>query len=249
MSDVDQAGHEDLDLLAAEYVMAVVSIEEQKRIEALIRSEPALAGLVASWRRRLGPLDQTAAEGHVSEDLWSRIDKTIGQETAAAAPSIRRGTVEAPSRWSVLWESLAFWRVTGLSALAAALVLAIGTGYFAIEASRQPVLVAVLMTDQNEAAAVVNAFADGRAELRALKFFEIPAGRAIEIWTLWDRSVGPKSIGLIRSVSGKVSLRLDGLPKPAPGQLFEMTLEPATGSPIGRPTGPVLNKGNAAVAL
>jgi anti-sigma-K factor RskA len=248
MSDVDQAGHEDLDLLAAEYVMGVVPLEEHKRIEALIRSEPTLAGLVASWRRRLGPLDQTAAEGRVSEDLWSRIDKSIGPDVVEAAP-VRNGSVAPASPWSALWGSLAFWRVTGLSAMAAALVLAIGTGYFAIEASRQPVLVAVLMTDQNEAAAVVNAFADGRAELRALKSFEIPAGRAIEIWTLWDRSVGPKSVGLIQSVSGKVSLRLDGLPKPAPGQLFEMTLEPVTGSPIGRPTGPVLNKGNAAVAL
>jgi anti-sigma-K factor RskA len=90
MSDVDQAGHEDLDLLAAEYVMGVVPLEEHKRIEALIRSEPTLAGLVASWRRRLGPLDQTAAEGRVSEDLWSRIDKSIGPDVVEAAP-VRNG--------------------------------------------------------------------------------------------------------------------------------------------------------------
>jgi anti-sigma-K factor RskA len=243
---------EDLEALAAEYVMGLAPREDVARIEALIGSDAAFAALVEAWHRRLGPLDETAADERVTEDLWSRIDQSIGQgaetvataEPEAAAPA-RRDVNKSPS----LWDSLAFWRMAGLSAMAASLVLAIGTGYFAIEASRQPVLVAVLMTDQNEAAAVVSAFADGRAELRTLKAIEIPAGRAIEIWTLWDRSVGPKSVGLIQSVSGKVSLRLDGLPKPAPGQLFEMTLEPATGSPIGRPTGPVLNKGNAAVAL
>jgi anti-sigma-K factor RskA len=49
--------------------------------------------------------------------------------------------------------------------------------------------------------------------------------------------------------AGRTTLRLDNLPKPQPGQLFEMTLEPSTGSPTGRPTGPVLNKGNATTAL
>jgi anti-sigma-K factor RskA len=32
-------------------------------------------------------------------------------------------------------------------------------------------------------------------------------------------------------------------------QLFEITLEPEGGSPNGRPTGPILFKGNAARAL
>jgi hypothetical protein len=36
---------------------------------------------------------------------------------------------------------------------------------------------------------------------------------------------------------------LKDLPPPGPDQLFEITLEPAAGSPTGRPTGPVLFKG------
>ena len=41
----------------------------------------------------------------------------------------------------------------------------------------------------------------------------------------------------------------EDLPRTRPDQLFEITLEPRGGSPIGRPTGPILMKGNAQRAL
>jgi anti-sigma-K factor RskA len=37
------------------------------------------------------------------------------------------------------------------------------------------------------------------------------------------------------------------LPMPIESQLYEITLEPATGSPTGRPTGPILYKGLATI--
>ncbi|MDH7799786.1 MULTISPECIES: anti-sigma factor [unclassified Beijerinckia] len=246
MSDPVETPEEARDALAAEYVLGLVDAVDLPRLETLMETDVDLARRVGAWRQRLGALDETAVPGRANEALWSRIDVALNPRTATA---VARRPVVAPSRWAALWDSLAFWRMTGLAAVAAALVLAVGMGYFAHQAGQQPVLVAVLMTDQNEAAAVVRAFANGRAELQAIKPIAIPPGRAIEIWTLWDRTVGPKSIGLIQNVSGKIDLRLDGLPRPTAGQLFEMTLEPATGSPIGRPTGPILNKGNAAVAL
>jgi anti-sigma-K factor RskA len=42
--------------------------------------------------------------------------------------------------------------------------------------------------------------------------------------------------------------RKANLSAPSIGQLFEITLEPSSGSPTGRPTGPVLFKGNTALA-
>jgi anti-sigma-K factor RskA len=115
-------------------------------------------------------------------------------------------------------------------------------------ASRAPVLVAVLLTDASRPAAVVNAFADGRIELIPLDTIPVPPGKALEIWTLWDRARGPVSVGLI-DAARRVNLRLEGLPTPGPNQLFEITLEPATGSPTGRPTGPILMKGTTSATL
>lgn len=40
-----------------------------------------------------------------------------------------------------------------------------------------------------------------------------------------------------------VRLDLGKLPLPGENQLFEITLEPETGSPTGKPTGPILMKG------
>jgi len=99
-----------------------------------------------------------------------------------------------------------------------------------------------------EAGAIVNAFANGRVELVPLRPIEVPAGRTLQVWTLWDRAVGPKSIGLTGQ-SRTLQLNLESLPETVQNQLFEITLEPEGGSPIGRPTGPILFKGNAARAL
>jgi anti-sigma-K factor RskA len=148
-----------------------------------------------------------------------------------------------------LWRSLAFWRVAGMASAAAALILGVGLAYVASERARTPILVAVLVTEgSTEPAAVVNAFADGRTELVPLRAIAVPPDRALEIWTLWDRSVGPRSIGLLDQTRS-VRLNLQNMPKPGPNQLFEITLEPKTGSPTGRPTGPVLMKGLASTAL
>ena len=72
-------------------------------------------------------------------------------------------------------------------------------------------------------------------------------GKALEIWTLWDRAVGPRSVGLIDRAR-TTPLRLDQLPL-GTNQLFEITIEPATGSPTGRPTGPIVAKGTTSQAL
>jgi anti-sigma-K factor RskA len=74
----------------------------------------------------------------------------------------------------------------------------------------------------------------------------VPEGRAIEVWSLPSCERGPVSVGL-RDRARTLQLSLKDLPRP--DQLFELTLEPATGSPTGRPTGPVLFKGNIALAL
>ncbi|WP_342361241.1 anti-sigma factor [Terrarubrum flagellatum] len=150
------------------------------------------------------------------------------------------------ARW---WASLAFWRFAGLAGSFAAIALAVGLAYTYRQAMRQPVLIAVLMSpDGNQPTAIVHAFSDGRADMTPLVQFDIPAGKVVEIWTLWDKALGPRSVGLLDR-TGRMTLKLEGLPTPKPGQVFEMTLESAGGSPTGKPTGPVLNKGEATTAL
>ena len=86
------------------------------------------------------------------------------------------------------------------------------------------------------------------AQSAAVAISPTPAGRALQVWTLPSRERGPVSVGLMDQAR-TLQLSLKDLPPPGPDQLFEITLEPATGSPTGRPTGPVLFKGNTALAL
>jgi anti-sigma-K factor RskA len=236
--------------LAAEYVIGLLDGDERRIAERLSEDDADFHAAVAQWQARLAELDATAAPMLPEGALWSRIEMGLAQApaplrvedpTPVAIP--RAGTT-----FEALWRSLPFWRITGIAGVVASLLLALGVGLLATRAAQEPVLIAVLLTEQNRPAAVVNAFADGNAELIPLEQIPVPPGRSLEIWTLWDRARGPVSVGLIDEAR-TVRLNVSNLPQTAPNQLFEVTLEPATGSPTGRPTGPVLMKGSTSAAL
>ncbi|MGV3634019.1 MAG: anti-sigma factor [Pseudorhodoplanes sp.] len=233
------------DLLAAEFVAGLLAPEARIEAERRVEREPAFAKRVEQWRTRLSDLDETAPPMTPDAGLWQRIERQIA--TSAQKSS-------APPGWlSRLWNSIEGLRAATATSLAAACVFAIVAGvalsYATREAIRKPVYVAILVSDDTrQPGAVVNAFADGRVEMIPLTEINVPAGRALEIWTLWDRNVGPRSVGLIDRAQ-TVRLNLDKLPPTGPDQLFEITLEPAGGSPTGRPTGPILYKGTTSRSL
>lgn len=231
--------------LAAEYVLGFLQGPERLLAENLLAGDAGFAREVARWQQHLGELDHAASPLDLPPGLWPRLEKSLSSLPRGVAPATT--TLPFLSRISTLWESISFWRAAGLTAAFASLVLAIGLGLAVREARRTPDLVAILVGDGNQPAAVVNAFADGRTELVPLEAFAVPEGKALEIWTLWDRAIGPRSVGLIGK-SQATRLRLDKLPL-GKGQLFEITLEPSSGSPTGRPTGPVLAKGLTTQAL
>lgn len=233
-------------LLAAELVSGLLDPEQRALAERRAERDAAFAALVQAWRERLSDLDRTAPEMPPDPELWRRIESRLG----AAAPSSRAAT---PGLFARLWNSIEGLRAATATSAAAALVFAIVAGaaltYATREALRKPIYVAILVNDDTkQPGAVVNAFADGRVEMIPLTEINVPPGRALEIWTLWDRNVGPRSVGLIDRAQ-TVRLNLDRLPPTGPDQLFEITLEPAGGSPIGRPTGPILYKGTTSRPL
>lgn len=237
------------DRLAAEYALGLLEGQDAARAEVLFETDAAFTTAVTRWAAHLAEIDRSAPELQPATVLWERIGAGLGP-AVAPPPAVqpRRASSSTRSVWEALWSSIGFWRPAGLVAACAALILAVGLAASIRSASRAPVLVAVLLTDASRPAAVVNAFADGRTELIPLDAIAVPPGKALEIWTLWDRARGPVSVGLI-DAARRVTLRLDGLPAPAPDQLFEITLEPASGSPTGRPTGPILMKGTTSTAL
>ena len=232
------------DDVAADYVMGLLEPAAAAEAERRIAVDTAFAQAVENWRARLNDFDTTAGPIAPSGTLWSRIDANLGAPTHSEP---------RPAMLARLWNSLDALRLTTASATAAAILCA-GLAVFFYQAARntaatKPVYVAILVSDTTRlAGAVVNTFADGHAELVPLVAIDVPAGRALQIWTLWDRAVGPKAVGLIERARS-TRLDIERLPQTAVDQLFEITLEPEAGSPIGRPTGPILFKGTTSRAL
>ena len=225
--------------LAGEYVLGVLEGEAKAAAERRIASDAEFAREVESWRSRFAAFDDTTQTHAASDTLWRNIESGVS-DSAAREPA-------SSSLWSRFWNNLPALRAAALGTSLAALLLAVGLGFAIRAAYQQPTMIAVLV-DGNRTGAVVQAFADGRVVLLPLTEINVPPGRAIEVWTLPSRERGPVSVGLMNQAR-TLTLSLKDLPAPKPDQLFELTLEPATGSPTGRPTGPVLFKGNTALAL
>jgi len=231
--------------LAAEYVLGLLAEDVRADVDRRIAFDESFAHMVDLWRGRFAEFDETAEEHPPSDDLWSLIERDV-----ANPPVVQPRARDTLQRF---WGSLHALRLATMCSAAAAIgfaVLAIGSLYYARDvASRTPVYVAVLVNEATgQTGAVVNVFAGGRVEMIPLTDIDVPEGRALQIWTLWDRAVGPRPVGLITRAHA-IRLDLENLPATSADQLFEITLEPAGGSPVGRPTGPILFKGTTARAL
>lgn len=231
------------DLLAAEYVAGLLDQAEMAAIETRLAGEPALAAAVAEWCDRLVALDDTAVPARPGPQVWRNIEAALDRPVTrpAAGPSLM-------ARLAGFWADLAFWRMSGLAGAAAALALAVVLALTLARDARAPTLIAVLVSETGRAGAVVQVYGDGSAALLALERVAVPEGRALQVWTKWSEARGPVSIGLLGRAASAPLATAD-LPAARRDQLFEITLEPATGSPTGRPTGPILYKGLAADPL
>jgi anti-sigma-K factor RskA len=231
----------DIDALAGEYVLGLTEPEESARIERAMLTDRTLAQAIANWRERLLPLDDVADRVEPSVELWEKIRSGIGQR-ATVAPM--------PRQWGLaeIWDNLGFWRGSALAGALASLVLAVGLAAVLLRPGPAPVVVAILEAADSTPGAIVEAYADGSVLLRPLTDIEVPEGKILQVWTLWDRGVGPVPLGLL-DAAHEARMNAQGQPVPQPRQLYEITLEPAGGSPTGRPTGPVLYKGLATQPL
>lgn len=223
--------NEDSIVLAGEYVLGLLDERDSAEVERRLAHDRDLGASIAHWRRRFDELDATAPALAPSPELWPTIERAI----AAPAPAAK-----LPFD---LWRSLTFWRGAALAAAMGCLFLAIG---LVLQGQRpQPVVIAVLEAQDSTPGAIVEAYADGSIRLVPLTDIPVPQGRALQVWTLWDRDTGPVPLGVLDRARNTM-LNVAGQPVPRPQQLYEITLEPATGSPTGRPTGPILYKGLAA---
>ena len=63
----------DTDLIAGEYVLGTLSLEEREAVEARAAEDMAYAASIVVWERRLGPLNELIAPRKPPAEIWTAI--------------------------------------------------------------------------------------------------------------------------------------------------------------------------------
>lgn len=223
---------------AGEYVLGTLDASALAAFEAELASDRALLARVYAWQDRLLGLSAAAAAVEPGTTLWRRIEASLGPPPVAR-PRVERGS------W---WQRLPLWQ--GLSALAVAMSLFLAVLLVQRGVEPPPArYLAVLQSPETGRTGWLVELEAGR-RLRLVPVGEttpVPADRALQFWTKPQGAAGPTSLGLVKA-GQTIELPVSRLPAVGEQQLFEITLEPKAGSPIGRPTGPILFVGKT-VAL
>ena len=235
------ASSNDIQHLAGEYVLGTLSAASRAGVEARMANDAALRTAVQLWQETLAPLNALVEPVEPSAQLWPRIEASIAANVDAAVRT--SPTVTAPSVNG--WNSLRLWR--GLSAAGFATAALMGIVVVANFAQPPaPGYMVVLVGPQDKAPGwIVQAGTNAQqARLIPLGKMEVPSDKSLQFWTKGDNWKGPVSLGLVKP-GQSLEIPLDKLPPLQPNQLFEITLEPHNGSPLDRPTGPILFIGRA----
>jgi anti-sigma-K factor RskA len=228
---------DDLMHLAGEYVLGTLSSPLREEVERRLPSDAALRAAVDEWEQRLLPLTALAEAQQPSAKLWPRIERSL--------PMPQR--VRLAGGWRAWWNSLVFWRWLAAGGFAGVAMLAVLMAGKLVEPGQQPAYIVVLVQPQDKAPGWVvqtNYRNQPGLTLTPLGEVIVPPQKALQFWTKGSDWTGPRSLGLVRPGQSQ-RVALDKLPPVQPNQLFEITLEPETGSPTGKPSGPVLYIGKA----
>ncbi|WP_315918349.1 anti-sigma factor domain-containing protein [Mesorhizobium sp. SP-1A] len=221
----------DDDIVAAEYVLGVLTADERRAAALRIEADADFARLVDRWENRLAPL----ANAYEAVEAPAGVKATIDRRLFA-------GNAAVPER-ADLWSSLAFWR--GLAAAAvAALVLYAAIPYMRPPAPQQAGLVASLAAQDSDVKylAVYDA---ARNEIRLSHVSgDHASGRDFELWVI-EGKTAPVSAGVIPAGTAvQMAVKPDMQGKLAQGAVLAISVEPTGGSPTGQPTGPVVAAGD-----
>ena len=223
------------DKLAAEYVLGTMSARARRRFEIHLRGNPQLRRAVLLWETRLSPLTDALPGIEPPARVWQAIKARL-----RIRQTVRTG----------FWESLSFWRVSSFASGLLALALIVLVAAPKLETAQDAGRMVVVMNDlATRKPAMTASWEPGQRGSRALRIrvighAEMAPNTAWELWMLPGGEQKPVSLGLITTHETQVVT----IPETLAAKLdaahgLAMSVEPAGGSPIGLPTGPVLYAG------
>jgi anti-sigma-K factor RskA len=219
------------DMTAAELALGLLDGDERAAALRRMLADPAFAREVEDWRDRLGGLFDDYREVPAPDAVAARL------ATPGARPRVR-------NTWPIL--ALA----TALAATVALFfVMRPGPAPLPVPQIAQPhamMVASLMMTDKSASVPAVIDMTTG--EMRIPHADMAPAGKSAQLWMIGNDGV-PKPMGLLASHGmSRMTLAANQRGQLAAGVTLAVSVEPAGGSPTGKPTGPVVASGKISLA-
>lgn len=216
-------------VVVAEYLLGLLGPAAQAQVAARIATDRAWAEEAAFWSTRLSALDRDFVEVAPPAQILSTLESRL---------------FESSARKLGWWENLALWRGVAAGALAVA-VLAVGFATLRPApdvSSLTTQLVAALEEEGSDVRFIALYDGSGAVRLTALSG-SLPSDRDLELWAI-QGGADPISMGVI-PVNERSTVELSDTVRAGwgEGSVLAITLEPKGGAPEGKPTGPIVAKG------
>jgi anti-sigma-K factor RskA len=213
---------DDIDGLAAEYVLGTLSRDERDAVAAGRATDAELEAAIKSWEKRLSPLVDSVPEAAPPPGLYSKIERRISGATTSRSTNGWRNLAIAAS--------FAFLVVTG------ALI------YQTLNSAVSPQLLAVLQKDGTGPAFLVG-FNEKTNVLTVRSIAaNAPPDKNYELW-LVPNGKAPQSLGVLTSDEQRAIKIEDVNVAMVRDATYAVTIEQLGGSPTHAPTSPVIYAG------
>ncbi|RUM02751.1 anti-sigma factor [Rhizobium chutanense] len=220
------------EVLAGEYVLGVLSLQDRRVVEERMRHDRPFAAIVSRWETNLSAFNDEYEAVAPSRETFKQIEARLFGDAGKSA-SFSQG----------LWNSAGFWRSLSF----ACIVVAVSAVIFASGVVPQPQGPAPLVASLSGQNNAINLLASYELQSGRLKIVPVAAGKpeekSLELWLVPGSGV-PKSLGVFQpGESGELVIPADLRSHLADGATLAVSLEPFGGSPTGQATGPVIASG------
>jgi len=209
-----------LDRLAAEYVLGTMRGPARARFEKWRAQSHAVDERCIFWETRLSALASQVKPIKPPAHVWARIESQLNFAVSRSPHSARRWLGVAASLVLIAILGIVVWQKTEIyrtPAIVASIAEKSGVQHWSVEVRGAQLVV------------------------RTAALPTKPSGKDFELWALRSNGETPVSLGLM-PISGDTRRTLTAAQQMALASSTQVavSIEPAGGSPVGTPTGPVV---------
>jgi anti-sigma-K factor RskA len=216
---------DDIDALAAEYVLGLTPLEEQAEVRLRILRDPAFAQAVCNWQERFTRMTDDIKPQKPPRKLKASLNARLF------------GRGGGRSGGGAVW----FWQLVSFAALAFAVYISVSD--LAVDTPSDPPVFATTIENAVEGVRILAVYDPLRDEVAVRRLEGGPrAGRVLEFWAIAP-DAAPVSLGVLPEAAVARLPLAEDLADQAGALTFAISDEPPGGSPKGAPTGDILGTG------